>query len=735
MKKKGFRALDPGKMGKIVVITVSVCLGLLAILTAPSGPVAQEVVVRFQKPLQHEVSVTLKLIQVYVTDKKGKAVQDLQKSDFLVSDNGQLKDITEFEKHILAVPAAKTGPPAPTETIIPTAVPASPRAMRRKFFLFIDFAFNNQNGIQKAKEAALHFIDKEAGYDDEVGLISYSTLKGLTIHEYLTIEHQKIRKALEALNVKDIAGRAEDVEEEYWRQAVEGSPHSLGGVVTAAKIPSPADWRQEMKNQAQNFILKITALAKALRYVPGQKHFLFFSTGIIRSLIYGGHMGNADDGAKFDPGDFVLRTQNEEMLKELSSANCTVFTFDTRRTAKVASLFTYDEQTFGSAGRNIFTVKGVQQTTASIFKDDMLTGLDTLKKMSGTTGGKYYSNIENYEKNLDQVQNLTGSYYVLGYYISEQWDGRYHDLKVEVKRKGLEVRTQAGYFSPKPYREFSDMEKRLHLYDLALSDRPLFQTPLSAGMTYLSGPDTDALHLFLLTKIPAATVEKMTGNKVEIVSLIFDEQDNLADLRRAEENFVRHQGKDVFYASSAVLQPGNYKCRLVIRDLETGSAAVASAKVFVPPKQTQGIRLLPPLLLVPAKNSVYLEGRLPGKKEDKAPHGSWSDYYPFDPGQYSPHIGELREGPSKIAAVVPCAVKSIPLPTVAYTAHLVNAAGEKIPVAISSLNRVIKEDVRSQLLEFQLGDLKPGHYILYIFAEELTTKAVSHTQVPLIIIP
>jgi VWFA-related protein len=733
MKRKRLRPLDPATVKKLVFITISAGLGLLAILTPRLSPIPQEVALRFQKPLQHEVSVTLKLIQVYVTDKKGKAIQDLQKSEFIVYDNGRLKDITEFEKHVVAGPAAKTAPAAATVTIVPTAVPPQPRAMRRKFFLFIDFAFNNQKGIKKAKEAALHFIDTELGFDDEVGLLSYSTLKGLSFHEYLTAEHQKIRQAVEALDVKDIAGRAEDVEEEYWRQAVEG-PISLGGVNSAAKVASPADWRQEMKNQAQNFILKMTALAKAFRYIPGQKHFLLFSTGIIRSIIYGGHMGNAEAG-RFDPGDYVLRTQNEEMLKELSAANCTVFTFDTRESAKVASLFTYDEKTFGTGGRNLFTAPGVQQSTTSLFKDEMLTGLDTLKKLASTTGGKYYSNIEKYQENLEQVQNLTGSYYVLGYYISEQWDGRYHNLKVEVQRKGLEVRAQAGYFNPKPFREFSDMEKRLHLYDLALSDRPLFQTPLAAGMTSLSAPGTDAPHLFVLIKIPAATVEKLTGNKVEIVSLIFDEQDNLADLRRAEENFAKHQGKDVFYASSAFLQPGSYKCRLVIRDLETGSSAVASAKVHVLPKPELGIRLHPPLLLVAAKNSVYLEGRLSEKKEDRDARISWSDYYPFDPAAFSPLIGELREGTSKIAAVVPCTVKGISLPTVAYTAHLVNSAGEKIPVAISSLNRVIKGDVRIQLLEFQIGDLKPGHYILYIFAEELATKAVSHTQVPLIIIP
>jgi hypothetical protein len=40
--------------------------------------------------LQYEVSVTLKLIQVYVSDKEGNPIHDLTKDDFLLYDNGQL---------------------------------------------------------------------------------------------------------------------------------------------------------------------------------------------------------------------------------------------------------------------------------------------------------------------------------------------------------------------------------------------------------------------------------------------------------------------------------------------------------------------------------------------------------------------------------------------------------------------------------------------------------------------
>ena len=55
--------------------------------------------------LKHEVAVTLKLVQVYVTDKKGNPVLDLKKEDFVIHDNGKKKPKTEFEMHILALPS------------------------------------------------------------------------------------------------------------------------------------------------------------------------------------------------------------------------------------------------------------------------------------------------------------------------------------------------------------------------------------------------------------------------------------------------------------------------------------------------------------------------------------------------------------------------------------------------------------------------------------------------------
>jgi VWFA-related protein len=721
---------------KFSFLLLSAGLGLIAGPPSPSSSATQEAV-QLQKPIQHEVTVTVKLVQVYVTDKKGKPVQDLQKSDFVVYDNGQKKEITEFEKHILAPPTSKAPPQPSEEKIVQTPLLPADKVtvMTRKFFLFFDFAFNNQKGVNKAKQAALHFIDTELSPVDEVGLLSYSMLKGISIHEFLTTNHRKVREALQSLDAKGIAGRAENVEEEYWRRAQEEG----GGVYDRRDDLPIREARQESKNQAQNFILKLTALAKALRYVPGQKHFVLFSSGIPSSMIYGGQSGNPQgyygvgQGAarnKLDPGDFVLRTQNEEMLKELSAANCTVFSFDTREAAMVPSLFTYDEQTFGTGGRDIFSTGGVSQAPVNVLKDDKGTGLYSITRLSKVTGGKYFSNIGEYEKNLDQVQTMTGTYYVLGYYISDQQDGSYHEIKVEVNKKGYEVRAQTGYFNPKPFREYSDLEKELHLFDLALTERPLLQTPLRFTMAPLSYAAGEETRLQILSKIPDAVIQKFSGKKVELISLVFDEKENLAGLQRAEADLTKYRGMDVFFMSGASLGPGPYKCRLVIRDLDTGNTAVASAQAYVVKKAYIGLSLHSPLLLVPESNFAYLEGAGARRKAGLA----WNDAYPYDRARYSPMIGAAAQKTAKLFAVIPCSVTGIVLPNITLTAFLINStSGEKIPMTLSVLNKSLKADIEIQFVEFPLSNVPPGKYLLYLHAEDVGTKYVSYAQTPLVI--
>ena len=166
--------------------------------------------------LQHEVTVTLKLIQVYVTDDTGNPVTDLRPDEFIVYDNRKRQNITEFERHILFPSEAEVVSPPEKKDIAQAGAPHD--VMNRKFFLFFDLVNNNSKGFQKAQEAALHFMDNQVQPSDEVGVLSYSVLKQLTLHEYLTKDHRAIRNVVHQIGGLGRVGRAENFEALLYRE-------------------------------------------------------------------------------------------------------------------------------------------------------------------------------------------------------------------------------------------------------------------------------------------------------------------------------------------------------------------------------------------------------------------------------------------------------------------------------------------------------------------------------------
>jgi VWFA-related protein len=721
----------------------ALAVGVLCLL-ALQPPAAQSVGASLgrqdlTKPLQHEVTVALKLIHVYVADKKGKPVEDLRLDDFTVTDNGQPVVLTDFEKHILQAAPEET--PRAETVAEKAAAAAAPAALKttRKFFLFFDFAFNNGRGLVKAKTAALHFLDKQVEPDDELGILTYSMFKGVQMHEYLTRDHAKVREVVDSIGSKAIAGRASEIEQQYWLQAQEPAV-AAGGNAAQASLPQKIAEanRQESKRIAQTFILRLTALAKSFRYIPGQKHFIFFSTGVPSSIIYGGQSGNPSSGrggAMFDPGDRVLRTQNEEMYKEFGTANCTFYAFDTRESAKEADLFAYDKLTFETGSRGFTGAQGVFQDSTDIFRDEKTTGLNSLKRLTDITGGKFYSNINMYEKNLEQVKALTGTYYILGYSVGEREDGSFHEVKVAVKRPGCEVRAQSGYFNPKPFGELTKLERELHLYDLALNERSISRLPVSFPLTALAFGTGGTAGLEILAAVPGEITAKFSGQKVEYIALVFDAKSDVRDVRRLETDPRPHRGRAVVFTSGTPLEPGDYTCRLIIRDMGSGMSAVSSVRAAVRAAPREGLRLGTPLLLRDETGCAYLDARGP-KGRISMP---WSEVYAYDRTLFTPVAGSVTRLTPRVVAVVPYTIAGATEfgtgeSDVAFSARLIDAAtGKVLPVAFALVGRNWYPAAQAVSLEFPIAGLAPGRYLLYVTAEDRVSKTLASAQTTLLI--
>jgi VWFA-related protein len=598
-----------------------------------------------------------------------------------------------------------------------------------------DFAFNNARGVTKAKKAAQHFLETQVRPDDEVGVLTYSMLKGVTVHEYLTRDHAKVREVVDSIGSKDIAGRAHEIEQDYWLMAQE--PVSPDPQKAAADERNRESEREEAKRIAETFILKLTSLAKALRYLPGQKHFILFSTGIPSSLIFGSQAGNpADLGgrARFDPSDRVLRTRNEEMYKEFAAANCVVYAFDTRESAMVTDLFAYDRMTMEAggrgAGRGTFTTQGIFQDATSVFQDDKTTGGNSLRRLTDLTGGKYFSNINMYEKNLDEVQSLTGTYYVLGYSVGESEDGRFHKVKVEVKRQGCQVRAQSGYFDPKPFRDYTDLEKRLHLFDLALNGRSPFGVPVAMAATVISFPTPGGTYVQILSKIPSEAMAKFAEKNLEYVAVILDSKDDITSFQRSQASPQARGDTDAVITSGVDLKPGRYRCRVIVRDLETGMTCFASVAVEVPEGLPAGLSLRPPLLLVQDVPPVYITTNPTAEREVAA----WKEFYPFDVARFSPVVGGVRAGASKIYAVIPYAPPGPSGVEIGWTAYLVrHESRERVPLTALPLASLKSGGLQVQFLELSISGLPPGEYDVR-FRAEAAGGASAEVSIPLKIV-
>ncbi len=691
--------LPPPKGGRPAALGLALAL-LLGLAGSPGAQTRTDP----QKPLQYEVSVTLKLVQVYVSGKDGQPVGDLAAEEFEVTDNGQPVTVSHFEKHFLGQTDEPEGGP--------TTGP-----MNRKFFLVFDFGFNDPHGSLKAKNAGLHFLDNQVQPEDEVGLLSFTAFRGLTLHEYLTTDHAKVRTIVNGFGLQRLVGRAENLTDYIYTNDLAdlpavppAGPGNSGPeeffarqarLQTGQAVESGA--LQGYVDRARFFVESMDNFARVLRNIPGYKNIIFFSAGVARQVLYGKQGGavlkewstpeelaanmNAYDAAQANAG---LRGEYTDMLQQFKASNAPVFAMDVSRTQKEADV-SLDEPA-GMMSREF-------------------EGADSLRQMASSTGGKFYANTVDYKKAMDSIQNVTGAYYVLGYSVSEKWDGKFHKIKVRVKRKGCSVAAQGGYFSPKPFSEYTSFEKLLHMTDLALSDVPQFQVPAEVPVTALAVTVRGWPQLAVFTRASRKLHADVLGKKSEAYLLLLDETGQVSlikkfTLRLPDETSDTETLYPSFFLN---VKPGRYTCRMVLRNLTTGAAARGSAALTVPGTPSAPVILDPPLLLT-------LDPK--AQEQPASDAGRLTALFGYDAASFAPLAGAAPAGPTKLYAALRCST-NIPGADFEISASLKGGAGpEPVPVPVTIMKKAQDGPTFLLLIELGTGDLQPGRYALKIEAKE-----------------
>ena len=663
-----------------------------------------------EKPLQYESFVTVKLLQVYVTGKKDAPVTDLAAADFEIFDNGTSYPVSHFEKHFVetekALPAAAAG----------AAAPAS--SLGRKFFLIFDFALTDARGLVKAKKIALDFLASDVQPGDQIGMISYSPSGGLVLHEYLTTDHDRIRAIVAGLDARPMVGQAQyfsqflfsttgmnaGMSKEGGDLSADSDSQFSGGQADTQK--GRLQGRQNYADQARDSLNALGQLAKTLRYIPGFKNIILFSGGIARRVLSGEEIAGASsygdaesqsrivnglNNSGLARGDSNLRVVYENTLKEFEAANCPVYAVDVSRSVAAG-----DVGAFG----------GISQGALRGYE-----GADSLRVFAGKTGGSFFADTMEAGRIVEDIQKTTSGYYVLGYSINETWDASFHRIKVKVKRRGVDVRTQGGYFNPKPFSEYSPYEKLMFVVDLALSDLPQTQTPAEFSVVAMPLRVKSSPHVLAFARLTRMAQADFLGKNVEAYLLLTNDKGEMTSIKDFRLDIPEKGRETMFPAFILPVNAGPYFCRVVVIDMNTGRGARGASSVFVPARPNAALSLDPPLLLVPEKDAMDLS---PSSGE------SLSGFYGYDPKQYAPFVGDVPAGRAGIQAAL--RVSAGGSAGIEIKGSLL-APGAAAPVAVpvSIVERSADAETWFYLADISTGELSPGRFTLKFEARDPQT--------------
>ncbi len=362
-------------------------------------------------------------VDVIVSDRRGQAITDLTGSDFDVSEDGKPQKIETF-KLVTVDGVPKPDDPEPRQ--IRTEYDEESEAARddvRLFVIFLDDYHVRRSSAMAIRSTLAAFVQKQLGPADLCGIM----LPEMPVSTVLLGRNQQA--LLSAL--QHFEGRKYDYQPRY--------PFEEQFAMY------PAATVEQIRNQ-----ISLSALESLVTHLgslrEGRKAVILVSegyTGVLPAQLNDPissmpGIGNPARGAQGlesvdDRTAFFANIDVQQMLRPVYDAanrnNTAIYAVDPR----------------GLATGEFGLTDGVgQQTDRQLLQSTM----QSLRTLAEETDGRAIVNRNDLDAGLKQVIRDSSAYYLLGYNTSNTTaDGKFHEIKVRVRRPGVQVRARRGYWA------------------------------------------------------------------------------------------------------------------------------------------------------------------------------------------------------------------------------------------------------------------------------------------------
>ncbi len=517
----------------------------------------------------------------------------------------------------------------------------------RQFLLLFDLSFTDSAGFLAAKRAALKFVEEDTAPEDLIAVATVAGRAGIDLAAPFSTDRARAREAIDRIGLRNViryrdsAGFVfEDLLQEVYNQPEKPDSTLLdsqagqtmkdvgdASAIEQLRLTLEASKRADharYEEDVSNYLNVMKALAEGLGNLRGRKDVLFFSEGFDQKAI----AGNMADGEvkSFSVlsgvgtmGSTTLRGKFYELLELFRHSGVVIFPIDTRRLAHVSSTFT------GSEAQGRYR----HQYTLYQFADE--------------TNGKLYSNLNDLNGVLRDIDTRTGCGYLVIFEPAERpKPGEYRPLTIKVDRPGVRVQHQKGYSAERDYRDLSPEQKRIQLAEFIVKDISSLRIPFDFAADVFPHDSENALIPVLIEVEGGARLvdderRRDPEIRLEVYGYLLDEMNRPMDQFESHMTFGTEEARSklreggINYYGCFLARPGAYRLKCIVRDGELGEISSLVRPLEVPDFTKAGLLMRGPYFIARSDAVGIRAVRAVTKKTQGMFRGTPVDY-PFTVG-------------------------------------------------------------------------------------------------------
>ena len=512
-------------------------------------------------------------VDVVVRDRAGNVVRGLTAADFEVREDGRVQEILgiSFEEisaervtpiattELLASAEARMSDPSGAGSASPMA--AAALAGRRLIVLLFDTSSMQPEEVQRAVDAASTFVSEQMSSADLIAVATVST--ALDVLTDFTGDRAKVAAALAQL---------------AYSEGTATPPPDASTAATDEETAAASEATEAETSEMDLFnndvrLRALRTLAESLAPVEQKKAILYFSAGMERSG---------------QDNQIELRTAVNAAVR----AHVSIYPVDTRGLQAVAP--GGDARQASGRGQALFSGRAMARQFSRLAASQ-----DTLTSLAADTGGRAFTDTNDFGEAFDRVRRDISAYYLLGYSSANTAkDGRFRRIRVRVKREDLRVEARAGYFAERDFAHTNRGDREAQLQEQMFSPVSATDVPVMVTGGYFRLA-ADRYYVPISVAVPGYAVPVTSATQdisIDVLGMVTDEQGRPLGRMRETLKFPPAAGrtlagKQVLYQSGVTRPPGRFSVKVVVRENTTGRMGSFETPIVVPELRTAPLKV------------------------------------------------------------------------------------------------------------------------------------------------